>query len=567
MTSPYPSTSNRTRDERSANTGTLSSATVRPRARRLISTDGDEEAPSRDLSPLPAAHPSRIGGNESIGGRSNGALLGGSMREGNTTQRQGLGKGLFDGGWTGSWTALQGLASSVLSGDTAASPTAKSVGATRRKRQNSFTPSPAFSEWGPSGKPNKGKGRDAAAESLAARNSAVNVLRTASAMQDHEGTNSGLQVGRHKRRTSDDLTSSAVDDDTDALVYVHDVKPTDTLAGVILKYNCDPAVFRKANRLWPNDVIQFRKTVLVPVDACAVRGVPCDPPKDLITTAQTPTDEEPPNLSSPSAPSPWANSILSPPDTSETDTLDPDADPWIPVRWVLLPSAPASEPTQIARLPRKKLGYFPRRRRKSGDVPSSVASLLDSPRDSADISIPGSPAASPGPRRLSNLASGGVGGRAVSVGRPRRESTSEAAARGGWFRGPGGVGTFGPDVKRPGPAQDGLNRWVNRHVPGLTIDDVATNPGAGFSDREGVNSIGDAAGTGGRGIEVAAAAIEGWVRRLGRPVTPLGKQVSREEVGDLIELRDGAGSDDGNAGGFGIGTGGVSRGRKGAKGD
>ncbi|KFY33991.1 hypothetical protein V494_07172 [Pseudogymnoascus sp. VKM F-4513 (FW-928)] len=565
MTSPYTSTSNQTRDERSANTGTLSSATVRPRVRRLISTEGDGEATPRDLSPLPAAHPSRIGGSDSIGGRSNGGLLGGSMREGNIPQRQGLGKGLFDGGWTGSWSALQGLASSVLSGDTAA---AKPVGATRRKRQNSFTPSPAFSEWGPSGKPNKGKGRDIAAESLAARNSAVNVLKTASAMQDHEGTNSGLQVGRHKRRTSDDLTSSAVEDDTDALVYVHHVKPTDTLAGVILKYNCDPAVFRKANRLWPNDVIQFRKTVLVPVDACAVRGVPCDPPENLVAPAPAATtDEEPPNLSSPSAPSPWANSILSPPDASETDASDPDADPWIPVRWVLLPSAPASEPTQIARLPRKKLGYFPRRRRKSGDIPSSTASLLDSPRGSADISVSASPAASPGPRRLSNLTSSVGAGRAISAGRPRRESTSEAAARGGWFRGPGGVGTFGPDVKRPGPAQDGLNRWVNRHVPGLTIDDVATGSGAGFSDREGMGGVGDAAGSGGRGIEVAAAAIEGWVRRLGRPVTPLGRQVTREEVGDLIELRDGAGSDDGNVSGFGVATGGVSRGRKGAKGD
>ncbi|KAL5348063.1 hypothetical protein ACLOAV_006543 [Pseudogymnoascus australis] len=565
MTSPYPTTSNRTRDEHSANTGTLSSATVRPRARRLISTDSDGEAPSRDLSPLPAAHPSRTGGSESIGARSNGGLLGGSRREGNIPQRQGLGTGLFDGGWTGSWSALQGLASSVLSGDTAASPVPKSVGAPRRNRQNSFTPSPAFSEWGPSGKPNKGKDRDVAAESLAARNSALNLLKTASAMQDHDGINSGLQIGRHKRRTSDDFASSATDDDTDALVYVHHVKPTDTLAGVILKYNCDPAVFRKANRLWPNDVIQFHKTVLVPVDACAVRGVPCDPPNNI--PAPISTDEEPPNLSSPSAPSPWANSILSPPEAPEPDASDPDVDPWIHVRWVLLPSAPASEPTQIARLPRKKLGYFPRRRRKSGDIPSSVASLLDSPRESADISASGSPAASPGPRRLSNLTSGVAAGRGVSVGRPRRESTSEAAARGGWFRGPGGVGTFGPDVKRPGPAQDGLNRWVNRHVPGLTIDDVATKPGTGFSDRDGPSAAGDATGSGGRGIEVAAAAIEGWVRRLGRPVTPLGRQVSREEVGDLIELRDGAGSDDGNVGGFGVGTGGVSRGRKGAKGD
>jgi hypothetical protein len=49
----------------------------------------------------------------------------------------------------------------------------------------------------------------------------------------------------------------------------------------------------------------------------------------------------------------------------------------------------------------------------------------------------------------------------------------------------------------------------------------------------------------GLGIENAAAAIEGWVRRLAikGPGTP--KLGGRSESTDLIELLDGAGSDDG----------------------
>ena len=41
------------------------------------------------------------------------------------------------------------------------------------------------------------------------------------------------------------------------------------------------------------------------------------------------------------------------------------------------------------------------------------------------------------------------------------------------MRGPGGVGTFGKNVRMPGPANDGLNSWAKKHIPGLAIDSSA----------------------------------------------------------------------------------------------
>jgi len=512
---------------------------------------------------------------------------------GNGNQIPSFGKGLWEGGWTGSWTTLQGLASSVLGGDaegnSGISKTGKSSGkeAVRRRKQDGLATAPALTEWGPTGLSNKGKDKDATGAAMfAARNSAVDALKTASLLESHEGINGGLSVSNHKRRMSDDLADMGnADDEGDALVYVHHVKPTDTLAGVILKYNCDPAVFRKANRLWPNDAIQVREVVLVPVDACAVRGKPCDPPTEgqsVDLLAPTSNDEEPPNLAI-SEESPWANSILSPFTSHERNPNNPDegASPWAHVRWVLLlSSSPSAQPTEIARLPRKTLGYFPPRRRKSQGTLSPFAS----PRVSIDFSS--SPAASPGPavrgtpaRRLSNLSSSvrssyfpeppmsAAPSRGTSVTRSRRDSASETG-RAAWLRGPGGVGTLAANVRKPGPAQDGLNSWAAKHVPSFTIGDLPSTAAVGKEDAisfgfrdelgrieegalgGGVATPGGGGGEGGGGIDVgaAAAAIEGWIRRLRtKPSTP--KLGSRgrpvEEMGDLIELLDGTGSDDG----------------------
>lgn len=149
--------------------------------------------------------------------------------------------------------------------------------------------------------------------------------------------------------------------------------------------------------------------------------------------------------------------------------------------------------------------------------------------------------------------------------RPRRESVSEAAGRLGWFSGPGGVGTFEKNVRKPGPAQDGLNSWARRHIPGLAIDSLPSSSilGAetahfGFSDELGSIAEGPVSGRGvsgtstpkggqGLGLENAASVLEGWVRKLATKVPGTPKMGGRADHPDLIELLDGAASDDGRA--------------------
>ena len=86
--------------------------------------------------------------------------------------------------------------------------------------------------------------------------------------------------------------------------------------------------------------------------------------------------------------------------------------------------------------------------------------------------------------------------------------------------------------EKPGPAQDGFNAWAKKHVPGLAIDSLPStsitggeSAHLGFGDelasidessvRPLVSSTSTPSGMGqGLGIENAASAIEGWVRRL-----------------------------------------------------
>jgi len=155
---------------------------------------------------------------------------------------------------------------------------------------------------------------------------------------------------------------------------------------------------------------------------------------------------------------------------------------------------------------------------------------------------------------------------------PRRDSIGETAIRAGWMRGPGGVGTFSKNVRKPGPANDGFNSWAKKHLPkSFTIDNLPSisvmgsetaNFGFGEEDlgsiaeRGGSGAITPSAGTspGGLGLENAAAAVEGWMRKLAvkTPGTPrlspsrIGRGGTSTQVdGDLIELLDGPGSDDG----------------------
>lgn len=555
----------------------------------------------RAVSPIPSRHPSRVVGSQrtaSSATRPIGGLLGTDQdaASGAISPNLGFGKGLWESGWTGSWTALQGLASSVLGVDVSdnvsdgeGTGSWRNDGDAGRKRTRGISAAKkAPATWGPSGGVRR-RDNSIGAGPLEARDLAVKAKKTASILESHEGANGGLDVnGNYKRRTSLDKQSTCgqPNEEGDALVYVHHVQASDTLAGVVLKYNCQPAVFRKANRLWPHDPIQIREVVFLPVDACAIKGRPCDPSSDsqpIDLLAPTPETEDPSSSDRAYANGEeWGHQSQD--KIFNTDQSNPEGErqPWVHVRWVLLDSSPSSKPVEIARLPRKTLGYFPPRRRRSHATLSSVST----PRGSFDVQIlpqpshgqSGSTMGSP-PHQSSNPGSSSRSGSyftaATSNPLSLRDSVSDSSGPKKWLCGPGGVGTF--EVRNPGPAEDSLNSWATKHLPILGIGHLPSSSvvggetvSYGFNDE--LASIAEmprpyytAAGSGtatpsggqgiGMGLENAAAAIEGWVRRLAikaaAPGTPklgmgMGSKAAPElGAGDSIELLDGTGSDDG----------------------
>ncbi|KKF97583.1 hypothetical protein CFO_g75 [Ceratocystis platani] len=132
---------------------------------------------------------------------------------------------------------------------------------------------------------------DVAAGSRAEMEAALTAARRATVLESHEGVNGGLDVsGKFKHRNSDELTRPDIDDSEveDQLVYIHYVAPSDTLAGLVLKYHCREDILKKANGMWSNDV-QLRKRLFLPVDACRVKGKVCDPPPVAEEVSETKT--------------------------------------------------------------------------------------------------------------------------------------------------------------------------------------------------------------------------------------------------------------------------------------
>lgn len=324
-------------------------------------------------------------------------------------------------------------------------------------------------------------------------------------------------LGRYKRRGSDEADrvpeAPRENDDRDALVYVHKVKSGDTLAGIIIKYSCEPNIFRKANRLWPNDSIQVRNTVVLPVDACGVKGLKVVQPEGRLSSLEAGCAEE--ILPTPTAThAPWADFDETPEEketplssipTSPSISIslsNPEEPPWKHDSWVVIEGFP--DAVEIARLSRRTLGYFPRGRRKSltfSDVETPPASL-DLPRASYQSST------------------------SRPVTKSRSSSGSFMATQ---LLGPGGVGTMGTNVRSPGPAQDGLNKLFSAHLPDLA-------PRSSFESMNSHSSHGN-------GIENVGGAIEGWVRKIAtkasttlQPSTPGGPS----DVGDPIELSEDA---------------------------
>ncbi|KAI4254598.1 MAG: hypothetical protein L6R42_007131 [Xanthoria sp. 1 TBL-2021] len=178
---------------------------------------------------------------------------------------------------------------------------------------------------------------------------------------------------------------------------------------------------------------------------------------------------------------------------------------WSHDSWVLIDGF--IDAVEIARLPRRTIGFFPRSRRKSNsysdDISSPPGSSLDLPRLSYQATS------------NSNTS-------------PRRNTKSRSSSKSNFpslhLQGPGGVGTLGKDVHGPGPAPDGLNKLFAAHLPNVA-------PRESFeSTRSNASST---------GIENVGGAIENWVRKMANRAVASVQPPSAtpgSRTGDVIEL-------------------------------
>ncbi|KAI2637000.1 carbohydrate-binding module family 50 protein [Hypomontagnella submonticulosa] len=554
--------------------------TMRSRGRRV---PGNRDAPktptltpgrspetSRGASPMPSA---RLGNSK--------LLSSGQSSPSNAA----FSRGLLEGSWAPSWASIQDFTSSFLEGGYSSEPSRPNSRDRNKPRPKSIwkgfggsntRSGKSSSNWGPAPpeEPRPGAA-DIAAGSLAEREAQLKARKTASLLESYEGVNGGLDVaGKYKRRNSDETPRSANDTIVEEqLAYLHHVQPTDTYAGIILRYRCQEHAFRKTNGLWSRDNIQIRKHLMIPVDACEVKGRPCDPPShysqkvDLLATTPQPTDFTSPGPSTPQPQQTVHDSYFE--SISATSATQQDEEqPWTHVRWVKLDSV--QEPVEIVRVSRNSMGYFPPRRKKS----IHTVSAFSTPRHSLDLSkaITNSSEVVDSPSRLSSRRQSSLSARptAASLGTSSPARNRVTSLGGGddvpaWMRRPGGVGSMGKSVKAPGPAKDYFNTWVNKRLPGFNIDSMPSMSVMGSETAHfGFNNTTEEA-TGivespfeegrdaaapprnGMGLEHAAASIETWLRGAWakRPTTPrLGSHRKPPEDLDLIELED-TNSDDG----------------------
>ena len=504
-----------------------SAATLRPRPRRQAQDDGANESydetllvlesrsrpspqprsPLRDASPVPNKHPSRptavLRDQERSSGNSR-PLPSQGLFDGQT-----LPSSFATGLWESSWTSLQGIASTLLGNHAPVPPTTS--GSTNRKRKpievTKGSKLKALSgQWGPQGTEERLIGVGTKEDRLAKLQAKKRERLLAANEHLHPDSS-----GRLKRRDSDERASASAPpshhEDWEALVYLHRVKPEDTLAGIMIKYNCNAPIFRKANRLWPNDSIQIRKVVYLPVHACGIQGRKLADEIQMNSFSSTLNDgliKTPTAVHAPWSPSlnpseASENVLSSVPTSPSISVSPPDEDSWTHDSWVSLPNFP--KPVEVARLSCRSLGFFPPSRRKSVSF-----SDLDTPSVSLDL-----------PRNDAWNDSRG------------KDKDRSGSSSGSYFadrlQGPGGVGTLGREVRSPGPAQDGLNKLFAAHLPNVA-------PRKSFESAHSNSS---------HGIENVGGAIEGWMRKIAskakESVQPLSHS-SKSAVGDLIELTD-----------------------------
>ncbi|QIX00708.1 hypothetical protein AMS68_006225 [Peltaster fructicola] len=559
---------------------------LRPRTRRLISglDEGDEvdfdptTAPTRRIaspvpslldhrsaSPIPPTHLPRPTSSY-------------DRRLANTTDRGERGTGVRGLGpdsstslerlWGTSWTAIQGIASDLLGSSTHDGPPLAKGKVPRPRRsgeqlsKHRATVSAPPMTWGPR-TPGEaptindvGTGTREEMEAALRARKMIDLLTA----QDTSFIDS---LGRYKRRTSDEAVAATTEADErnarDALVYLHHVQKGDTLAGITLRYSCTAEVVRRTNRMWPNDPVQSRTTILLPVDACGVKGRRVSGPEevDLLGDENAPIpaglaetssssllttngDAQSRHRSNSNVTSTTAGRSSS---VARSTTASEPA--WQHDSWTLLPGT--TKPTEIVRLLRQALGYFPPARRKSqtfSDMDSPKSSF-DRPRSLVAEALnrpPGSPvrksksARPPSNRRMSNAGNGYFGSS---------------------MAGPGGVGTMDRTVRAPGPGQDSLNAYFAKHLPDVAPprnQHALYQPDMPlFSDDITPTPSGTSTPSANKNLEHMGSAIESWMRRVASKAKEAATPAERHRaarasvgapgkgaggIGDLIEMTD-----------------------------
>ncbi|KAK4552093.1 hypothetical protein LTR86_010629 [Recurvomyces mirabilis] len=558
-------------------------SSLRPRTRRLISglDEGDETtfdsaaAPlrrvasplpspfdSRSASPIPATRLSRPSSSHDPPSNSRFGSVGKSSMS--RQRKDGADSPTLSDLWGNSWTTLQGIATDLLSGD----PTVDAKRKSRRAKSSinygssrSSTSAPP-AKWGPNAPSSRPTMKDIGGGTKDEQLAAMRAQKRKDMLTRQE-TSYADTLGKFKRRMSDDRASMSAppgeNEDRDALIYVHRVKKDDTLAGITIKYNCSANVLRKANRMWPNDTIHSRETLILPVDACGAKGrvMPGPEALDLLSSdadalsAGQAEEVNPPeakatngNIPSRDRTNSESTSASRRASSSVARSSVGDDPAWLHDSWVLLPGA--TKPTEIARLSRRALGYFPPARRKSNcfsefDTPSTS---LDLTRPATNDLVPASPLPqTPAQRPV----------------RPRRSSSATNGYFPSYLSGPGGVGTMNRNVRFPGPAQDGLNKMFAKHLPDVApprsqqslltpefplYTDDATPLASGATTPNPSKNL---------NLENVGGAIESWMRKTASQVQSAMHQPERQKaarasvgapgrgvggIGDLIEMTD-----------------------------
>ena len=509
-------------------TANSSTSTLRPRTSRLISYLDDDTS-----EPEPSARPYDPQLNDAVGSLSSGATIQPLTRARSDARDKAALKGKDAHTRSNSehasvapgpsfwepWSSLSGIASTILGNDVPASQ--------KGKRRAGHEPIPRlkdhsskhFADWGPSPSTSVSAVDPLIEERLSllqAKKREVILAANASAGRDI--------LGRYKRR---DSTTDVVQDDshheTEALVYVHEVKRGDTMAGVTIRYGCAQEVFRKVNRFWPNDSIETRKHVLLPVDSCSIRSKKMNDLELLSSDLQNAAVLS----SEPRAES--ASIQGNPPETTSSPSLLPSPTTLIEdskhESWVRIQGFVA--PVEILRLPRRLLAYFPPPRRKS----ITDVSETSTPKTSLDmLRHP--------PTHAASLNASPVRRAQMNYQSARQRSTSSVSPSlfTDHLSGPGGVGTLRglrTEPSRPGPASDPLNRKFAQYLPDLAPPEAfprtSLRPTPRATPRASTDSM---RSTSSAGLGDVGGAIEGWVRKMAN--TKSGKASAK--MGDLIEL-------------------------------